>query len=71
LTLDTTIPKYLLVEDHIRQQIKQRKITDRLPGERVLAKELGRSPLQGSHQGHLCRRPEGTKAENQNHRLLS
>ncbi len=41
--MDTTIPKYLLVEDHIRQQIKQRKITDRLPGERVLAKELGYS----------------------------
>ena len=41
--MDTTIPKYLLVEDHIRQQITQRKITDRLPGERVLAKELGYS----------------------------
>ena len=41
--MDTTIPKYVLVEDHIRQQIKQRKITDKLPGERVLAKELGYS----------------------------
>lgn len=41
--MDTTIPKYLLVEDHIRQQIKQRKITSKLPGERVLAKELGYS----------------------------
>jgi DNA-binding LacI/PurR family transcriptional regulator len=39
--VDTTIPKYLLVEDHIRQQIRQRKIIDKLPGERVLAKELG------------------------------
>lgn len=39
--MDTTIPKYLLVEDHIRQQIRQRKIIDKLPGERVLAKELG------------------------------
>ena len=39
--MDTTIPKYLLVEDHIRQQIKQRKIVDKLPGERILAKELG------------------------------
>ncbi len=39
--MDTTIPKYLLVEDHIRQQIRQRKITDRLPGERSLANELG------------------------------
>ena len=42
-TLDTTIPKYLLVEDHIRQAIKQKKIVDKLPGERVLAKELGYS----------------------------
>lgn len=39
--MDATIPKYLLVEDHIRQQIKQRKITSKLPGERILAKELG------------------------------
>jgi DNA-binding LacI/PurR family transcriptional regulator len=39
--LDTTIPKYVLVEDHIRQQIKQRKIIDKLPGERLLAAELG------------------------------
>ena len=39
--MDTTIPKYLLVEDHIKQQIKQRKITSKLPGERVLAAELG------------------------------
>jgi DNA-binding LacI/PurR family transcriptional regulator len=39
--MDTTIPKYLLVEDYIREQIKQRKITDKLPGERNLAKELG------------------------------
>lgn len=41
--MDTTIPKYLLVEDHIKQAIKQRKITDKLPGERVLARELGYS----------------------------
>ena len=39
--MDTTIPKYLLVEDHIKQAIKQRKIVDKLPGERVLARELG------------------------------
>ena len=43
LTLDTTIPKYLLVEDYIREQIKERKITDKLPGERSLARELGYS----------------------------
>jgi DNA-binding LacI/PurR family transcriptional regulator len=41
--MDTTIPKYVLVEDYIRQSIKQRKITDKLPGERVLASELGYS----------------------------
>ena len=41
--MDTTIPKYLLVEDYIREQIKHRKITDKLPGERNLAKELGYS----------------------------
>lgn len=39
--MDTTIPKYILVEDHIKNAIKQRIITDKLPGERVLAKELG------------------------------
>ena len=38
--MDNTTPKYLLVEEYIRQQIKQRKITDKLPGERNLAKEL-------------------------------
>ena len=41
--MDTTIPKYVLIEDYIRQQIKERKITDKLPGERALADELGYS----------------------------
>lgn len=41
--MDTTPPKYVLVEDYIRQQIKRRKITDKLPGERSLARELGYS----------------------------
>jgi DNA-binding LacI/PurR family transcriptional regulator len=41
--MDTTIPKYMLVEDYIKQEIKQRRITDKLPGERVLARELGYS----------------------------
>ena len=41
--MDTTIPKYVLVEDYIKQQIKQRKIVDKLPGERILARELGYS----------------------------
>lgn len=41
--MDTTIPKYVLVEDYIREQIRKRKLTDKLPGERMLAKELGYS----------------------------
>ena len=39
--MGTTIPKYLLVEHHIKQAIEERKIVDKLPGERVLARELG------------------------------
>ncbi len=34
-------PKYLLVEKHIKKSIKNKTITDKLPGERTLAKELG------------------------------
>lgn len=34
-------PKYLLVEDYIKQQVKEKKIISKLPGERNLAKELG------------------------------
>lgn len=41
--MDTTIPKYALVENYIKQAIKQRKIVAKLPGERVLAGELGYS----------------------------
>jgi len=41
--MDTTVPKYVLVEDYIKQAIQQRKITHKLPGERVLASELGYS----------------------------
>ncbi len=41
--MDTTIPKYVLIEDYIRQQIRERKFTDKLPGERALADELGYS----------------------------
>ena len=41
--MDTTIPKYVLVEDHIRQAIRSGKLTDKLPGERRLARELGYS----------------------------
>ena len=39
--MDTTTPKYMLVEEHIKQAIKQKKFIDKLPGERSLAKELG------------------------------
>lgn len=39
--MDKTIPKYLLVEKKIRQAIGQRVIVDKLPGERVLAKDFG------------------------------
>ena len=39
--MDKTIPKYALVEKKIRQAIGQRVIVDKLPGERVLAKEFG------------------------------
>jgi DNA-binding transcriptional regulator YhcF (GntR family) len=39
--MDKTIPKYLLVEKKIRQAIRQRIIVEKLPGERVLAKDFG------------------------------
>jgi len=41
MTTDITTPKYILVEEHIRQAIKHKKLVDKLPGERSLAKELG------------------------------
>ena len=41
--MGTKKPKYLLVEDHIRKQISQRKLTSKLPGERILARDLGYS----------------------------
>lgn len=41
MNTDITTPKYILVEEHIRQAIKQKKLVDKLPGERSLAKELG------------------------------
>ncbi|MEM7565369.1 MAG: GntR family transcriptional regulator [Pseudomonadota bacterium] len=39
--MEDTTPKYILVENHIKDQIKQKKLTDKLPGERMLASELG------------------------------
>lgn len=35
------LPKYLLVERHIRAAIKRKEISDKLPSERALAKRLG------------------------------
>ena len=34
-------PKYLMVEEKIKEAIRQRTIVDKLPGERVLAQEFG------------------------------
>jgi LacI family transcriptional regulator len=39
--MPNTTPKYLLVEQHIKQGIKHKTIVDKLPGERTLASELG------------------------------
>jgi len=39
--MGNTTPKYLLVEQHIKQGIKHKTIVDKLPGERTLAKQLG------------------------------
>ena len=38
---DVTTPKYVLVEEYIRQQIKKNRFIDKLPGERALAVDLG------------------------------
>ena len=38
--MNKTPPKYIIVENKIRQAIKLRTIVDKLPGERVLAKEF-------------------------------
>ena len=39
--MDVTTPKYILVENHIKQAIKKKQIVDKLPGERTLASDLG------------------------------
>jgi DNA-binding LacI/PurR family transcriptional regulator len=41
--MDKVTPKYVLVQDKIKQAIKRRDIIDKLPGERILAKEYGYS----------------------------
>jgi DNA-binding GntR family transcriptional regulator len=39
--MDKATPKYKLVENRIKEAIRHREIVDKLPGERVLAKEFG------------------------------
>lgn len=39
--MSDTTPKYILVENHIKSAIQKQQLTDRLPGERTLAQELG------------------------------
>ena len=39
--MDKTIPKYIIVENRIKDAIRHRQIVDKLPGERVLAREFG------------------------------
>ncbi len=39
--MDKATHKYILVENRIKQAIRHREIVDKLPGERVLAKEYG------------------------------
>jgi DNA-binding LacI/PurR family transcriptional regulator len=41
--MDKKVPKYILVQEKIKQAIKHREIADKLPGERTLAKEYGYS----------------------------
>lgn len=41
--MDKKTPKYILVQEKIKQAIKHREITGKLPGERTLAKDYGYS----------------------------
>jgi DNA-binding GntR family transcriptional regulator len=41
--MNVSTPKYVLVENHIREAINNKQLVDRLPGERALARELGYS----------------------------
>jgi DNA-binding LacI/PurR family transcriptional regulator len=41
--MDKKLPKYILVQEKIKQAIKNREITGKLPGERTLAKDYGYS----------------------------
>ena len=39
--MDQTVPKYIQVENKIKEALSRREIVEKLPGERVLAKEFG------------------------------
>jgi len=39
--MNAKTPKYIIVENKIKEDIKHRNMNDKLPGERVLAKEFG------------------------------
>ncbi|MBC8210509.1 MAG: GntR family transcriptional regulator [Gammaproteobacteria bacterium] len=39
--MDLATPKYILVENYIKEAIRKKTIVEKLPGERTLAKELG------------------------------
>lgn len=39
--MNQTIPKYVLVENRIKESIRRREITAKLPGERVLSRNFG------------------------------
>ena len=41
--MDKKTPKYILVQEKIKQAIKNKQITEKLPGERTLAKDYGYS----------------------------
>lgn len=39
--MNEKIPKYIVVENRIKEAIRSGKMIDKIPGERVLAKEFG------------------------------
>lgn len=39
--MENTLPKYVVVENRVKQAIRDGDVTHKLPGERVLAKDLG------------------------------
>mgnify|MGYP001816648069 CR=1 len=39
--MNNKIPKYVVVENKIKESLKYRYVDEKLPGERVLAKEFG------------------------------